>query len=105
MDNKLYLTLLNNREREQKLVDLCFEMVYIACDQTHREWFDNRTRDERMQWVANNLESCGFPTVPVGMVWGKITDLPKEKRWKIVGTNPPEESTNKFVIEEAGRPE
>lgn len=58
-----------NAPREQKLVDIMFEMVYRVT-QDHRDW--KPTRDEAMEWVAYNLKECGFPTTPMGISWGVL---------------------------------
>ena len=60
---------MNNRE--QKLIDLMFEMVLVA---TNDPVFCKRPRGERMAWVANNLRSMGYDTHPIGSSWGVIVD-------------------------------
>lgn len=57
--------------REQKLIDLMFQMVLVA---TNDPVFCNRPRGERMAWVANNLRDSGFDTHPIGMSWGVLVD-------------------------------
>lgn len=57
--------------KEQKLIDLMFEMVLTA---TNDPVFCKRPRGERMAWVANNLRSMGYDTHPVGSSWGVIVN-------------------------------
>jgi len=59
-------------KKEQKLIDLMFEMVLAA---TNDPVFCKRKRGERMAWVANNLRENGFDTHPVGMKWGVLVDM------------------------------
>lgn len=59
---------------EQKLVDLIFEITGVAMERT--EFFAPKTHEERMQWVAHQLQQCGFPTTPVGMSWGVLDTIP-----------------------------
>lgn len=59
------------RSKEQRLVDIMFELVMIA---TNDKKFCKRPRGERMAWVANQLRDCGFDTAPIGMSWGVLID-------------------------------
>ena len=43
--------------KEQKLIDLLFEMVLAS---TNDPVFCKRPRGERMAWVANNLRTAGY---------------------------------------------
>lgn len=55
------------RESEQKLIDICFQIAELI----HREKvLQELTRDEIMAWTAQQLEMCGYSTVPTGMSWG-----------------------------------
>lgn len=57
-------------EREQKLIDICFELVLTT--QQSKFWFQDKGTEEVMEWVADQLHYCGFPTHPVGGSWGKL---------------------------------
>jgi hypothetical protein len=56
-------------DKEQKLINLMFEMVLVATNDTV---FCKRPRGERMAWVANNLRSLGYDTHPIGSSWGTL---------------------------------
>lgn len=58
--------------REQKLVDILFECVAMTTDQDHDYKFRCMSLEERMAWVAKQLELCGFKTRPVGASWGVL---------------------------------
>ncbi len=63
-------------DREQKLIDIMFEVAQASylMRRTLEERSDyyNSIRDEHMEWVAKQLEECGFPTVSMGMSWGVL---------------------------------
>ena len=56
--------------REQKLVDIIFDMVLILRENT--EWLKNTTREEAAEWAAHQLRECGFDTQPMGSSWGVL---------------------------------
>lgn len=56
--------------REQKLIDICFELVATVLDVDCRDTFIKMSQEDRMLWVANQLKQCGFNTVPCGASWG-----------------------------------
>jgi hypothetical protein len=64
--------------REQKLVDICFELVLTATSSVGRgdvpagDWFKNKTNEQKAEWVADQLRICGFDTVPCGACWGLL---------------------------------
>lgn len=60
---------MSERTKEQRLVDIMFEMVLRATDD---EVFCKKSRDDRMKWVADKLRGCGFDTIPMGMSWGVL---------------------------------
>lgn len=83
---------------EQKLVDCCFSFALMSV-----EYMKGKTHEEIATWVASNLFDLGFPTIPVGMSWGKLEEredfitkhaLFKTKRLSIA-----------IEIIESGRPE
>lgn len=55
---------------EQKLVDISFELVSTAL--SNPKFFEGKTQEERMAWVADQLKKCGFPTTPAGLSWGVL---------------------------------
>jgi hypothetical protein len=59
-------------EREQKLVDICFELVLVATDPECKKSFDSSTQEQRAAWVAEQLRGCGFNTSPSGFSWGVL---------------------------------
>jgi hypothetical protein len=58
------------RERMQKLIDLCFELVIKVRPDMTKEV--RAERAERAEWVAKSLKECGFDTRPMGMSWGVL---------------------------------
>ena len=58
--------------REQKLIDILFSCVLTISDPEHASAFSKKTKEERATWVAEQLRSCGFDTVPVGASWGVL---------------------------------
>lgn len=65
--------------REQKLVDICFE---IALTVKSYNGFKDKTNQEMAGWVAKQLEVAGFPTEPCGSSWGVLI----EEKSKIIKT-------------------
>jgi len=57
-----------NENREQELVDFCFSIVLTALD--HYKYFENKSEDERAQWIAEKLRDYGFETERIGISWG-----------------------------------
>ena len=70
--------------KEQKLIDLMFEMVLVA---TNDPVFCKRPRGERMAWVANNLRIMGWDTHPIGMSWGVIVNEEFRESIEIIKDN------------------
>ena len=60
------------RSKEQKLVDICFEMAITL--QMNQEWLKKQSREDVADWVADILKKNGFPTTPCGMCWGVLTN-------------------------------
>ncbi len=58
--------------REQKLVDVCFEIGLTVADNS--EFFKQKSKEDIAQWIANQLKKCDFPTTPMGMSWGVLSD-------------------------------
>lgn len=61
---------MGDRQREQKLVDIMFEIALgVHASQT----LQNLSREQLAEWVAKQLRECGFDTQPMGMSWGRLT--------------------------------
>jgi len=64
------------QSNEQKLIDLCFTLaisVYLQRD--YFEKHENNYKQEVIaNWVAQELQECGFPTTPYGASWGILLD-------------------------------
>jgi len=56
------------KEERQKLVDICFELVFAAykCER------GSMSREDLGKWVASQLRQCGFDTEPRGCSWGVL---------------------------------
>ena len=54
---------------QQKLVDICFELVLVA---TSNKKFCKKSDEEKAAWVARQLRLCGFETEPMGASWGVL---------------------------------
>ena len=57
------------KEREQKLIDIMFEVAMVSADSMH-----GKSNEEIANWVRRQLEICGFKTEPVGVSWGMLID-------------------------------
>jgi hypothetical protein len=57
-----------NSYREQKLIDICFELVATVLD--HSNYWKGKSMEEKMGWVSRQLKLCGFETTPCGASWG-----------------------------------
>ena len=86
--------------REQKLVDLCFELVLTITHKEHAAIFAAKTNEDKAAWVAAQLRGCGFDTAPCGATWGllKRQSDPGEE-----GPNAPLYGCAPFVIVEPRR--
>lgn len=58
--------------REQKLIDITFQLVLTATSPRHEEFFKNKSQEEIAAWVTEQLKGCGFCTDPVGSSWGYL---------------------------------
>lgn len=56
--------------REQKLIDIMFDMALTLREST--DWLKNADREEVAEWVAYQLRECGFDTQPMGSSWGVL---------------------------------
>lgn len=64
-----------NRSNEQKLIDIMFEIALTMHDPKYRKTFNKLSREEVAQWVVDQLNGCGFKTVPVGSSWGVLVEI------------------------------
>lgn len=55
--------------REQKLVDIMFQVAMTLTMENFREHFASKSREEVAEWVAYQLRACGFETKPCGLSW------------------------------------
>ena len=58
--------------REQKLVDIMFQIAAVTLENSER--FKGIGHEKHMEWVAEQLKNCGFPTKPIGSSWGVLTN-------------------------------
>lgn len=65
-----------NKTREQKLVDMIFEMAV----RTAMGDYKFASREEAARWAARNLRALGFNTTPVGMSFGVL--IPEGQEWR-----------------------
>ena len=56
--------------KEQKLIDLCFEIGLMISDPEYK--FHEKEVHERAEWIARQLRECGYDTKPLGMSWGVL---------------------------------
>lgn len=61
-------------EREQKLVDLCFNLVL-----TITSTFTELSHKKKAAWVIKQLNQNGFSTTPCAGSWGELPYEPEEK--------------------------
>lgn len=59
---------------KQKLVDICFEIALTINDPKYRKAFNKMGCEETAEWVAKQLEGCGFLTSPCGSSWGVLKE-------------------------------
>lgn len=59
-----------NKTREQKLVDICFQIGLLISDTKYDLY--KKTKEEKVEWIANQLRQCGFDTQPMGASWGVL---------------------------------
>lgn len=65
---------LNSEMREivNKLVDICFQCVLVATDDSLPKIKNAKSNKIKAEWVAEQLRNCGFDTEPMGMCWGVL---------------------------------
>ena len=64
--------------KEQKLIDICFQLVLTATSQ-HPDISDEfkakmqgSDNEYKANWVAEQLRACGYDTIPCGASWGVL---------------------------------
>ena len=60
---------MSGQDREQKLVDICFEVALTIGENTTLR---NLPKEKLAEWVARQLRLCGFDTEPQGSCWGVL---------------------------------
>lgn len=60
----------NNRKREQKLIDVLFEIV--VRQQMNPKYMHFSSREDAAAWVAQTLKILGFDTQIMGSSWGVL---------------------------------
>lgn len=70
----------NWTKREQTLVDICFQIALTL--HTNGDPFRFKKNSEVAEWVADQLNQCGFPNVPVGSSWGHLVEEETFKKIK-----------------------
>jgi hypothetical protein len=58
-----------SKSKEQKLIDVCFELVLVS---TSSPEFCSKTNDEKAEWVRRQLNLCGFAVMPSGCSHGVL---------------------------------
>lgn len=58
--------------KQQKLIDICFQLVLTATDKRHKKFFEKLDNEGKAKWVRDQLLQCGYPTVAVGSSWGVL---------------------------------
>jgi len=61
---------MNRESKEQKLIDICFELVLVATSKENRKFFNKKDNEEKAAWVSKQLEHCGFKTYLVELLGG-----------------------------------
>lgn len=62
------------RNNEQRLIDIMFE-VAIRC---HAGEYDHLSREDFGEYIAKQLNMCGFEGGPVGMSWFSLREITNE---------------------------
>lgn len=62
----------NWTEREQRLVKICFELAITL--HTSGEYFKGKGIPYVAEWVAEQLNQCGYRNIPVGSSWGTLIE-------------------------------
>lgn len=63
-----------SRSKEQKLIDIAFELVLTITNKENVDIFKNKSNEDKADWVADQLRKCGFDTCKCGSSWGVLND-------------------------------
>lgn len=66
------------KDREQKLVDMMYQIAFTVKERN--DYFKDKSTPEIAEWVTGQLAGCGFPTTPVGALWGMLINIDNEKQ-------------------------
>ena len=55
---------------DQKLIDACFEIGIMISDPKYD--FQEKSTEERAEWIAKQLRAVGYDTMPCGASWGVL---------------------------------
>ena len=55
--------------REQKLIDIMFQLAMVMRE---KKGMRHMTKEQLAEWIARNLDDCGFRTKPIGSSWGVL---------------------------------
>ena len=58
------------KDEKQELVNICFQIGTTI--HMYHDSFKDKSTEEVAEWVAKQLKECGFPTHPVGSLWGVL---------------------------------
>lgn len=62
------------KTKEQKLVDICFDLVLTCLRPESKAFFEQKTDEEKANWVREQLKACGIDTTPIGASFGVLKD-------------------------------
>lgn len=63
---------MQNRSREQKLVDILFEVAMMTKESKSLQELD---QEKYAEWIRHQLDSCGFKNFgPIGVLWCKLLE-------------------------------
>jgi len=63
---------MQNRSREQKLVDILFEVAMMTKESKSLQELD---REKYAEWIRHQLDLCGFKNFgPIGVLWCKLLE-------------------------------
>lgn len=69
-------------EDTQKLIDILFEISLRI--HTHH-YFKGKSNKEVAAWIRQKLENLGYPTTPMGISWGALTERIYKDDIKVYG--------------------
>jgi hypothetical protein len=55
----------------QKVINIAFDAVLTAAK---HDWFRDKDNDEIAAWLREQLEDCGYTTVPIGCSHGTLVE-------------------------------